>query len=89
MVDCSIKRMNEGFAGLYHNRYLRKLNISGSQFEEGAKELCELLKLNKNLNDLRLRFCGLKTDSIIKIFHALSENMTLNYLDISENQMGD
>ena len=40
MVDCSIKRMSEAFAGLYHNRYLRKFNISGSQFEEGVKELC-------------------------------------------------
>lgn len=40
MVDCSIKRMSEAFVGLYHNRYLRKFNVSGSQFEEGVKELC-------------------------------------------------
>ena len=36
-----------------------------------------------------MRFCGLKKESIVSIFAALNENITVNCLDISENEMGD
>ena len=37
MIDCSINRLSETFKGLLHNRYLKKINISNNQFNEGAK----------------------------------------------------
>lgn len=48
------------FTGLNFNKYLKKLNISLNQFDEGTKELADLVRLNKTLTDLRLKFCGLK-----------------------------
>lgn len=83
IVDCKIKRMNEAFTGIFHNRYLKRLNISSNQFEEGIKELCDLVKTNKVLNEIRIRFCGLKAENFVSFFEAMTHNASVNYLDIS------
>ena len=73
---------------MFHNRYLRKINLSSNQFEEGTKELCELLKINKTLSEIRLRFCGLKSSQMAEIFKSLHDNQIVSLMDVSENQMG-
>ncbi len=49
MIDCKIGRFSEMFFGMNYNKYLKKLNISLNQFNEGIKELCDMLKINKTL----------------------------------------
>ena len=88
-MDCKIFRFSEMFSGLYFNKYIKKLNISFNQFSEGTKELCELIKNNKTLIELKLKFCGMKTADFSLFFKALANNQYIKSLDISENYLGE
>lgn len=77
------------FSGLFHNRYLKRINVSNNQFEEGVKQLCQLIKISKLVTEIKMKFCGIKTESFLRIFQALLSNNTILNLDISDNQIGE
>lgn len=74
MINCRIKRLCETFKGLQFNRYLKKLNLSNNQFDEGIDELCLFISENKVVSDLKLRFCNMKHKEVEKIIKSLAHN---------------
>ena len=75
-------------AFLYHNVYIQKLDISGSNIsDEGTVAIGEFLEINSALKELNMSKNNITNHGITNITQAIQINTTLRSLDISHNDL--
>ena len=75
-------------ASLYHNVYIQKLDISGSNISnEGTVAIGKFLEINSTLKELNISNNYITNHGITNITQAIQINTTLRSLDISQNDI--
>ena len=90
--DCQIKSFMSLFHGLTQNKYMKRLHASNNAVDsdvEMLRKIGDCFVYNKELEELKFKFCNLNDEILIKMFEAIAENKKLRVLDISENLLED
>lgn len=71
MNDCQIKSFMSVFHGLTQNKYLKKLHANNNAVDfdnEMIKRIYDCFCYNKDLEEIRFRFCNFNDLILIKLF---------------------
>lgn len=78
------------FHGLTQNKYLKRLHANNNAVDcdiEMIKKIYDCFCFNKDLEELKFRFCNLNDVILVRLFESIAENKKLKFVDVSENLM--
>ena len=74
------------FQGLAQNKYIKRIFANYNNINcdnELPKKIVDCFEFNKELEELRFKFCNLNQDVLMQIIEGLTKNKKLRILDIS------